>query len=161
VRLAHDVMPPSPSPLGAAERRLRALLIFFAALFGIGALAFLLRPDGTVADLNRVGALLGLAPLPVGAGPVASDFWLVLATANMAAIAACAGFAAADVRRRRALVYPLVVSKLTSSAAGLLLFLGRAHAFAYLSATLVDLPIALVLLAALRAALPADAAQRA
>lgn len=139
------------APLSAAEERLRGLLRLFAAVFAVGALAFFVRPQGTVADLDRVGVAIGLASLPVSAGPAGSDFWLVLAVANMATIAACCGLAAADVRGRRALVYPVVVSKVTSSATGLLLFLGRAHALPFLSATLVDLPIALVLLAALRA----------
>jgi hypothetical protein len=139
-------------PLSPSEQRLRTLLRFFAFLFGAGALSFFVRPDGTVADLNRVGVLFGLPPLAPGDSPVDADFWLVLAVANMATIAACCGLAAADVRGRRVLVYPVVVSKLASSIGGLLCFLFRAPAFPYLSALLVDLPIALVLLAALRAA---------
>src|SRR5213593_4875149 len=146
---------PDVVPLTAAERRLAAWLRFFAAIFAAGAVIFFLRPAGTVADLDRVGLLLGLTPLPPAGGPVAADFWLTLAVANMAAIAACAGLAAA-VRRRRALVYPLVVSKLTSSGTGFLLFAGGAHAFPYLVVPLVDLPIALVLVAALRAARPIE-----
>ena len=76
----------------------------------------------------------------------------MLAVANMATIAACCALAAGDVRGRRALAYPTVVSQLTSSASGLPLFLFRAHAFAYLPAVLVYRPLALVTLAALRAA---------
>jgi len=152
-RLASRV--PDVVPLTAAERRLAAWLRFFAAIFAAGAVIFFVRPAGTVADLDRVGLLLGLTPLPPASGPVAADFWLTLAVANMAAIAACAGLAAADVRRRRALVYPLVVSKLTSSGTGFL-FAGGGHAFPYLVVPLVDLPIALVLVAALRAARPVE-----
>ena len=151
-RLASRV--PDVVPLTAAERWLAAWLRFFAAIFAAGAVIFFVRPAGTVADLDRVGLLLGLAPLPPASGPVAADFWLTLAVANMAAIAACAGLAAADVRQRRALVYPLVVSKLTSSGTGFLLFAGTVHAFPYLVVPLVDLPIALVLVVALRAARP-------
>jgi len=147
---------PDLVPFTVAERRLAAWLRFFAAIFAAGAIIFFVRPEGTVADLDRVGLLLGLTPLPPTGGPVAADFWLTLAVANMAAIAACAGLAAADVRRRRALVYPLVVSKLTSSGTGFLLFAGGAHAFPYLVVPLVDLPIALVLVAALRAATPVE-----
>ncbi|TMA80648.1 MAG: hypothetical protein E6J71_19310 [Deltaproteobacteria bacterium] len=146
--------PADPLPLSAAERRLAGLLRFFAALFLVGALAFFVRPNGTLADLDRVGAALGLASLPPRDEPLAADFWLALAVANMATIAACSWLAAGDVRRRRALVYPLIVSKLTSSTAGVILFVTRAHALAYLSAPLVDLPIAVVTVAALRAALP-------
>ena len=88
-RLASRV--PDVVPLTAAERWLAAWLRFFAAIFAAGAVIFFFRPAGTVADLDRVGLLLGLAPLPPASGPVAADFWLTLAVANMAAIAACAG----------------------------------------------------------------------
>ena len=145
------VAPPTP-----AERRLAGLLRFFAVIFAGGAVLFFVRPDGLVADLDRVGSLFGLAPLPPGPHPAAADFWLTLAVANMGTIAACAGFAAVDVRRRRALVYPLLVSKFTSSGTGILLF-ARTAAFPFLVVALVDLPIAIVLLVALRAARPASA----
>jgi hypothetical protein len=141
-------------PLTDGERRLVALMRVFAVLFAAGAILFFLRPYGTVADLDRVGVALGLAPLPAAGGPVAADFWLILAVANMATIAACAGLIARDVRRHRALAYPLVVSKITSSTAGLLLFVVRAPAMPFLAATLVDLPIALLTIAALRGAPP-------
>ena len=148
--------PADPVPLSAAERRLASLLRFFAALFLGGAVIFFVRPNGTLADLDRVGAALGFTSLPPRAEPLAAEFWLALGVANMATIAVCCWLAAADVRRRRALVYPVIVSKLTSSTAGAILFATRVHALAYLSATLVDLPIAAVLIAALRAALPPD-----
>jgi len=144
-------MPFAAAPLSQAEERLRTWLRFFAALFAVGAVAFFLRPAGTIADLDRVGVALGLASLPTAEGAGAADFWLVLAVANMATIAAGCGLAATDVRHRRPLVYPVIVSKITSSAGGLFLFAERAHTLPYLSATLVDLPIALILLAALRA----------
>ena len=151
-RLAERI--PDLAPLTPAERRLAAWLRFFAAIFAGGAVIFFVRPEGTVGDLDRIGALLGLAPLPAAGHPVSPDFWLTLAVANMATIAACAGLAAADVRGRRALVYPLVVSKLTSSGTGFLLFAGGTHAFPYLVVPLVDLPIAVILLAGLRATRP-------
>src|SRR5882672_6096065 len=142
------------APLTRAERKLAWLLRLFAVLFASGAVGFLVRPDETVTDLDRLGALVGLPTLQRTAVAGVSDFWLPLAIANMATIAACSWLAAGDVRRRRALVYPLIVSKLTSSTAGVVLFVTRAHALAYLSAPLVDLPIAVVTVAALRAALP-------
>jgi hypothetical protein len=141
-----------PGPLSRAERRLAWLLRFFALLFAVGAVAFLLRPDDTVANLDRVGALVRLPTLVSTRMAVVSDFWLPLAVANMATIAACAWFAAADVRRRRALVYPIIVSKLASSTAGILLFVRWAHAFPFLAVALVDLPIAMILVSALRRA---------
>jgi hypothetical protein len=142
-------------PLTRPERRLAWLLRFFALLFAIGAVVFLLRPDETVRDLDRVGALVRLPTLAQSRMPMMSDFWLILAVANMATIAACAGLAAGDVRRRRTLVYPIIVSKLASSTTGILLFVRWTPAFPFLAAALVDLPIAIILVSALRAA-PAD-----
>ena len=144
------------APLSAAERTLTRWLRFFAVLFAVGTLAFLLRPDDTVQDLDRVGSLLGLPTLSPSRVPVASDFWLALAVANMATITACSWLAAADVRARRPLVYPVVVSKLASSGTGLLLFVQWAHAFPLLTIALVDLPIAIILLRALGRARPAS-----
>ena len=60
--------------LTAAEERPRARLRFFAGLFGIGALVFLVRPAGTVADLNRARVLFGLPPLEPAGHPVEADF---------------------------------------------------------------------------------------
>jgi hypothetical protein len=139
-----------PRGLTRQERRLAWLLRFFALLFLIGAVGFLVRPDDTVRDLDRVGALVRLPVLAQTRSPVVSDFWLTLAIANMATIAACCWLAAGDVRRRRAMVYPVIVSKLTSSATGILLFVRWSPAFPFLAAALVDFPIAVILLQALR-----------
>ena len=98
--------------------------------------------------------LVGLPALARSAFPMVSDFWLALAIANMATITTCAWLAAADVRRRRALVYPIIVSKLVSSATGILLFVRWTLAFPFLATALVDLPIAIILVSALRAAPP-------
>jgi len=139
-------------PLTRPERRLAWWLRSFAILFAIGAAGFLVRPDDTVRELDRVGALLRLRTLPPSSAPVASDFWLALAVANMAAVAVCAAIAGSDVRRHRALVHPIVASKLTSAATGALLFVGWTPAFPFLAIALVDLPIAIILVRALRAA---------
>jgi hypothetical protein len=145
-----------PAPLIASERALARWLRLFALLFALGTLGFLLRPDDTVRDLDRIGALLGLPTLPASRAPVASDFWLALAVANMATITACCWLAASDVRARRALAYPVVVSKLASSGTALLLFVRWTHAFPLLTIALVDLPIAIILVRVLRRARPAQ-----
>src|SRR6266480_1576194 len=140
-RMAVAVSPmPDASPLTAPERALARWLRLFAVLFALGTLGFLLRPDDTVRNLDRVGSLLGLPTLPPSHAPVASDFWLALAVA--------------DVRGRRALVYPVVVSKLASSGTALLLFVQWTHALPLLAIALVDLPIAVILLRALSRARP-------
>jgi hypothetical protein len=143
-----------PRALSRPERKLAWWLRFFALLFAIGMVGFLVRPDDTVKDLDRVGALVGLPTLARSAVPMVSDFWLALAIANMATITTCAWLAAGDIRRRRALVYPIIVSKFVSSATGLLLFVRWTLAFPFLATALVDLPIAFILISALRAAPP-------
>src|SRR5437867_10112620 len=137
------------------ERRLAWVLRLFALLFAIGAAGFLVRPDDTVRDLDRVGALVGLPTLSPSRVPVTSDFWLTLAIANMVTITVCAWLAAGDVRRRRGLVHAIVASKLASSATGILLFVRWSPTFPFLAAALVDLPIAMILVSGLRAA-PAE-----
>src|SRR5262245_10234796 len=102
------------APLTRAERKLAWLLRLLALAFAAGAVGFVLRPDETIAALDRVGAAVGLPALARSAVPVASDFWLPLAIANLAAVAIAAGYASGDVRRRRALVYPIVGSVLVS-----------------------------------------------
>jgi hypothetical protein len=141
---------PEPARLTRAERRFAWLLRFLALLFAGGTVIFLIRPDDTVRDLDRIGMLVGLPTLPPSGVPVASDFWLGLAVANMATITTCAWLAATNVRLRRALVYPIVVSKFASSTSGILLFVRWAMAFPFLAIALVDLPIAFMLLAGLR-----------
>jgi len=59
-------------PLTPGERRLMMLMRFFAVLFAAGGLIFLLRPYGTVADLDRVGVAIGLALAFVFAQSVAA-----------------------------------------------------------------------------------------
>src|SRR3989442_439795 len=146
---------PDAASLTAPERALARWLRIFAGLFALGTLAFLLRPDDTVRNLDRVGSLLGFPTLAPSQVPVASDFWLTLAIANMATITVCAWLAAGDVRRRRGLVHAIVASKLASSATGILLFVRWSPTFPFLAAALVDLPIAMILVSGLRAA-PAE-----
>src|SRR5256885_11770153 len=81
---------PDASALTAPERALARWLRIFAGLFALGTLAFLLRPDDTVRNLDRVGSLLGLPTLAASQVPVASAFWLALAFANMGTIHAYA-----------------------------------------------------------------------
>jgi hypothetical protein len=95
------------------ERRLRDLLRLWTVLFGAGAVSFATRPE-------RTTALLGLLPgpsLPRGE----ERFWNALAVSLMATLTALSAAAAADVRARRMLVPPLLVSK----AASTLMFAGR------------------------------------
>src|SRR5207244_9260918 len=86
-RMAVAVSPmPDASPLTAPERALARWLRLFAVLFALGTLGFLLRPDDTVRNLDRVGSLRGLPTLPPSHAPVACAFWPSLAVATLAAI---------------------------------------------------------------------------
>jgi len=95
------------TPLTDAERSLRSLLRFWTLLFGAGAVSFAADPDRSTATLNV---------LPGPALPPSSEkYWNALAVSLMATITALSAMAATDVRRRRALVWPLMLSKAVSS----------------------------------------------
>ena len=104
---------PARVPLTDAERRLRDLLRLWTVLFGAGAVAFAAQPERTTAAL---GLLPGPA-LPAGE----EHFWNALAVSLMATLTVLSAAAAGDVRGRRGLVGPLLVSK----AASTLMFLRR------------------------------------
>jgi hypothetical protein len=89
------------------ERRLRSLLRFWTLLFGAGAASFAADPDRSTASLN----LLPGPSLP----PSSEKYWNALAVSLMATITALSAMAASDVRRRRAFVWPLMLSKAVSS----------------------------------------------
>lgn len=94
-------------PLTDAERRLRSLLRAWTLLFGAGAVSFGADPDRATGVLNV---------LPGPALPPSSErYWNALAVSLMATITALSAMAATDVRRRRALVWPLMLSKAVSS----------------------------------------------
>lgn len=89
------------------ERALRSLLRFWTLLFGAGAVSFAVDPDRSTASLNL---------LPGPSLPASSEkYWNALAVSLMATITVLSAMAATDVRRRRALVWPLMVSKAVSS----------------------------------------------
>jgi hypothetical protein len=97
----------SPDDLTDEERRLRSLLRFWTALFGAGAVSFAVDPDRSTGSLNL---------LPGPSLPQSSEkYWNALAVSLMATITTLTAMAAGDVRRRRHLVWPLMVSKAVSS----------------------------------------------
>jgi hypothetical protein len=142
-------------PVTRPERKLAWLLRVYALLCLGGAVAFLLRPDDVVRHIDTLGRIVRLPTLTATGYPVVSDFWLAMAIANMMTLATCAWIAAGDVRRRRVLVYPIIVSNVVAAAVGILLFMRWSAALPFLAIAIVDLPIAAIFLAALRAA-PAD-----
>jgi hypothetical protein len=89
------------------ERSLRTLLRFWTLLFGAGAVSFAVDPDRSTGALNL---------LPGPSLPRSSEkYWNTLAVSLMATITALSAMAATDVRRRRAMVWPLMLSKAVSS----------------------------------------------
>jgi hypothetical protein len=89
------------------ERSLRSLLRFWTLLFGAGAASFAADPDRSTAVLNL---------LPGPSLPASSEkYWNALAVSLMATLTTMCAMASTDVRRRRALVWPVLVSKAVSS----------------------------------------------
>lgn len=97
----------SAAGLTDAEKRLRALLRFWTVLFAAGAVSFGADPDRSTQSLN----ILPGASLP----PSSEKYWNALAVSLMATLTTLCALAATDVRRRRAFVWPVLVSKAVSS----------------------------------------------
>ena len=115
--------------LTTEERALRDLLRVWTVLFASGAMSFAVTPDRTLRTLNA---------LPGAAVPVAEErFWNALAVSLMATLTTLCALAAADVRGRRHLVVPVLVSKAVSSGMFLARFVRRPRA-AYLAGAATD-----------------------
>lgn len=119
----------SDATLTDAERRLRALLRVWTLLFGAGAVSFAVDPD-------RATGVLNVLPGP-SLPPSSEKYWNALAVSLMATITALSAMAAADVRRRRGMVWPLMLSKAVSSGMYLRRF-GEQRRTPYLVGALVD-----------------------
>ena len=97
-----------------AQRRLGGWLRFTGALYALGGIGFLTRPQDAVDALGRIGEPLD---------DEAPGLYTSLSTAYMATITALAlAAAAADDDGRDQLIPPLLVAKATSSSALLLRF---------------------------------------
>jgi cytochrome bd-type quinol oxidase subunit 2 len=93
--------------LTAGERRLRSLLRIWTLLFAAGAVSFGVDPDRATGSLS----VLPGPPLPEST----EKYWNALAVSLMATLTTLCAIAATDVRRRRAFVWPVLVSKAVSS----------------------------------------------
>jgi hypothetical protein len=129
---------PAAVPLTDAERRLRDLLRVWTLLFGAGAVAFAAQPQ-------RTTAALGLLPGP-SLPPGEDRFWNALAVSLMATLTVLSATAATDVRARRGLVPPLLVSKAASTAMFLRRFATPPRRTPYLAGALCDGSILLLTL---------------
>jgi hypothetical protein len=89
------------------ERRLQSLLRLWALLFAAGTVSFAVDPDRATGSLNL---------LPGPSLPRSSEkYWNALAVSLMATLTTLCAIASGDVRRRRSLVWPVLVSKAVSS----------------------------------------------
>jgi len=93
--------------LTAEERRLRSLLRVWTLLFAAGAVSFGVDPDRSTGSLNL---------LPGPSLPESTEkYWNALAVSLMATLTTLTALASTNVRKRRALVWPVLVSKAVSS----------------------------------------------
>ena len=115
--------------LTAGEKRLRSLLRFWTLLFAAGAVSFGADPDRSTASLSL---------LPGPSLPESSEqYWNALAVSLMATLTTLCAIASTDVRKRRALVWPVLVSKAVSSGMFVTRF-RRQRATPYLVGAAVD-----------------------
>ncbi|HEV7678632.1 MAG TPA: hypothetical protein VGQ42_08695 [Candidatus Dormibacteraeota bacterium] len=100
-------MSDSQDTLSEGERALQKLLRIWTLLFAAGAVSFAVDPDRSTASLNL---------LPGPSLPRSSEkYWNALAVSLMATLTTMCAMASTDVRRRRAFVWPVLVSKAVSS----------------------------------------------
>lgn len=120
------------------ERHLRLLMGICVVAFGTTTLSFLFAPAIVGRNLATIGEWAGFAkttPTTIG-GP-----WVPLAVSMMVMITVICALAWRDVRRYRALIPILLVSKAASSAVGLGTWLLHSHGFHDLVVFLTDFPI--------------------
>jgi hypothetical protein len=154
------------SAVGAPLENLRRWLFLSGVVYAVAGLGFLFAADPLLAMIDAVSLRLipSLPPIAASASTMAlttamttaltpgtaaaagspERFWLVLAGAMMATIAACGIYGAARIARRFEMAVPIVVSKLTSTILGVSFFVGSAPHLAYLVIAATDLPLGII-----------------
>ncbi|MBI1746460.1 MAG: hypothetical protein HYR55_07715 [Acidobacteria bacterium] len=132
------------------EKQLAIVMHIFFYVFLIAGFFFMLFPGLTFDGLNLASQKLfpSLPLLP--ASP--EKYWLVLAFSFMMTITALSYMAKQDIATRKGYIIPILVSKLSTTVAGLLVFLFYFRAFAHLANSLVDFSIFLIILTLYRKA---------
>ncbi|HSN91064.1 MAG TPA: DUF362 domain-containing protein, partial [Anaeromyxobacteraceae bacterium] len=118
------------------ERQLRTFMRLSGWVYLVVGGAFAIAPARILAGLNAVSRAVApswpLAPMP------AERFWTALSFSMMMTISALSFFAAHGIRRNRAFVFPVLVSKAASALCALAFWLFSARFLAYLGIFLVD-----------------------
>lgn len=133
------------------ERHLRLLMGICVVAFGCTTLFFLFTPALVSRNLAAIGERFGFANTtpPAPGGP-----WVPLSVSMMVMITVICALAWRDVRRHRALIPILLVSKGTSSLVGLGIYLTASRSFHDFVAFATDFPIFLLCLVMYRRAAP-------
>lgn len=118
------------------ERLLEKFMFLSALTYFVVGFGFILFPDLILNIINRLslGFFPGLKPAPIQI----EKFWLSLAFSMMMCIAALSIAAWVNIRININYIAPLLVAKISSSIAGLMLFIFSEKYFAYLAVFFVD-----------------------
>jgi hypothetical protein len=118
------------------ERHLRALMIISAITYFVVGLAFVLMPGQILRVFNLCSRIItpGLEEIPLSV----EKFWLSMTFSMMMTIAALCYIAQHNIRKNKAYIIPLLISKSASSLSALCFFIFSARYLAYLGIFIVD-----------------------
>lgn len=134
------------------ERKLAIVLRWWAVLFTIAGLGFIILPDWILKGLNTIGHVIFRWKGPP-IEPSAERFWLVITISLMVVLIISAIKAQLDIIKNINYVKIIIVSKLVSTLGFLIVLIFFQHSFAYLAGAVVDgLILAITWLAYRRAA---------
>jgi hypothetical protein len=134
------------SELTKEEQQLGLVMRAWAVVFGIAGLVFLMFPGPLFDSMNMSSKLIfgeALPPIP----PHSERFWGALALSLMTILTTMSWTAGSDVRKYRALIKTVLISKFASTFFFILFFFTHMKAWAYIvGALLSDGPIFVIIL---------------
>jgi hypothetical protein len=125
------------------ELLVKRVMGVFTIIFAIGALSFWLLPEKLIEVLNSIGSSIGFGE---EAPTIANGMWVTLSVAMMVIISVLSYMVWSDPKKNVNVLLPIVVCKFTSSILGVYFFVFVLQSFAYITITLTDLPIGIIVL---------------
>ena len=125
------------------ELLVKRVMGVFTIIFAIGALSFWLLPEKLIEVLNSLGSSIGFGQ---EAPTVANGMWVTLSVAMMVIISVLSYMVWSNPKKNANVLLPIVICKFTSSILGVYFFVFVLQSLAYITITLTDLPIGIIVL---------------